>query len=57
MLIDSKGRQYDPNKLPKGRENRTRREGILAGLRELLIPAPPKHGTMFNLGERARLKQ
>ncbi len=51
MLIDNKGRAFDPKRLPKGR---AQREAKLAQLRE--VPEMrPKHGTMFNLGERGRL--
>ena len=53
MLIDKKGRPFDPKKLPKGRRQR---EEKLAGLRET-SDLRPKHGSMFNLGERARLKE
>lgn len=53
MLIDKKGRKFDPKKLPKGR---AQREAKLAGLREV-AEVRPKHGNLFNLGERARLKE
>lgn len=51
MLIDTKGRAFDPKRLPKGRKQR---EVKLAELREVDV-IRPKHGTMFNLGERGRL--
>lgn len=53
MLIDKKGRKFDPKKLPKGRHQR---EAKLATLREV-SDVKPKHGSMFNLGERARLRE
>lgn len=53
MLIDKKGRPFDPKKLPKGRNQR---EAKLAALREV-DGVKPKHGNLFNLGERARLKE
>lgn len=53
MLIDKQGRIVDPDKLPKGR---AKREAALAELRE--VPGPHKrHGTMFTLEQRARLKE
>lgn len=52
MLIDKKGRVFDPKKLPHGKG----RDKVLAELREVFC-IRPKHGTMFNLGERARLKE
>ncbi len=52
MLIDKRGRPFDPKKLPKGR---AQREQKLATLREVYT-VRPKHGSLFNLGERARLK-
>lgn len=52
MLIDKQGRVVNPDKLPKGK---ARREAALAELRE--VPGPHKrHGTMFTLDQRARLK-
>jgi hypothetical protein len=51
MLIDTKGRVVNPDKLPKGKANR---EAVLAGLKE--VPDRWRgHGKSFNLGERARL--
>ena len=51
MLIDKKGRPFDPKRLPKGR---AQREAKLATLTEVAV-IRPKHRTMFNLGERGRL--
>ena len=54
MLIDPKsGKSVDPKSLP--RDPRAR-ERVLSGLREVFT-VPRKHGSMFNLGERARLVQ
>lgn len=53
MLIDKRGRIVDPDKLPKGK---AKREAALAELRE--VPGPHKrHGAMFTLEHRARLKE
>lgn len=52
MLIDSKGNQFNPKNLPK---SRVEREAVLANLREVLT-VPHKHGNMFHLGERAKMK-
>lgn len=53
MLIDRKGRAFDPRRLPKGRD---KREAVLASLTEVVAPRH-NHGNLFNLGERARLKE
>ena len=54
MLIDPKsGKSVDPKSLPR---DLRARERVLSGLREVFI-VPRKHGSMFNLGERAHLVQ
>lgn len=52
MLVDHKGRPFDPKKLPKGR---AQREAKLATLREVQH-VKPKYGEMFSLGARGKLK-
>lgn len=51
MLIDNKGRVYDPKKLPQGRKAR---EAVIAGLREV-FPIQHRHADLFKLQKRARL--
>lgn len=51
MLIDTNGKQFRAEKLPKGGRAK---EAVLATLSEVLEPAPQKGGS-FSLGERARL--
>lgn len=53
MLIDAKGRQVNPENLPKGK---AKREAVLATLRE--APSPWRgHGKDFTLAKRARLRE
>ena len=52
MLIDNKGREFNPKNLPA---NKGQREAVLAGLREVLVPRHT-HREMFSLQARAVLK-
>lgn len=52
MLIDTKGREFNPADLPR---NKAQREVVLARLREV-PPAFKPHGGMFKIEQRARLK-
>ncbi len=53
MLVNAQGKAVQ---VPHMAPNDPRRESVLKGLREALLPLPPKCGDMFKLRTRAVLK-